>query len=156
MTTRVSSLQAFKPFSHVLTPVSTTRAHTHTALGSSSGKVSFDQFLETFALLEPLDLVAIFDKEANFFRLGSAGDLAQLLENKPLTRRESIKIQEKSAKNENLALRLFAAGVAATLAQTACQPIETIKVLHMDTTPPPPNTAQRNTTRSLPRSQTVM
>ena len=132
MTTRVSSLQAFKHFSHVPTHVSNhMRAHTHTALGSSSGKVSFDQFLETFALLEPLDLVAIFDKEANFFRLGSAGDLAQLLENKPLTRRESIKIQEKSAKNENLALRLFAAGGAATLAQTACQPIETIKVLHM-------------------------
>ena len=75
--------------------------------------------METFALLEPLDLVAIFDKEANFFRLGSAGDLAHLLEGKNLTRRQSIKLQEKSEKNENLALRLFAAGVAATLAQVS-------------------------------------
>ena len=56
------------------------------------------------------------------------GDLAQLLEGKNLTRRQSATLQAKSAQNENLSLRLFAAGVAATLAQTACQPIETVKV----------------------------
>ena len=45
----------------------------HITALATNGRVSFDEFLETFALLEPLDLVAIFDKEANFFRLGSAG-----------------------------------------------------------------------------------
>ena len=97
--------------------------------GGAVGAVTFPQFLATFALLEPLDMVAMFDKEATLFELGSAGDLSQLLKGKTLTRRQTQALQQKVAAGEqNLPLRLFAAGVAATLAQTACQPIETIKV----------------------------
>ncbi len=93
-------------------------------------KVSFAQFLSTFALLEPLDMVAMFDKEAQLFELGSAGDLAQFFDKKTptLTRRQSAQMQKSVNSNEDLPLRLLCAGLAATLAQTACQPIETVKV----------------------------
>lgn len=96
--------------------------------GDKLGRVSFVQFLATFALLEPLDMIAMFDKEATMFELGSPGDLADVLRAKKLTRRQTQQMEKKVEKNENLPLRLFAAGVAATLAQTACQPIETVKV----------------------------
>eukprot|EP00802_Teleaulax_amphioxeia_P007569 Tamp_07576.p1 GENE.Tamp_07576~~Tamp_07576.p1 ORF type:complete len:489 (+),score=98.94 Tamp_07576:173-1468(+) len=96
--------------------------------GAQDSKVSFPQFLATFALLEPLDLLAMFDKDAHLFELGSAGDLAGVLKGRQLTRRQTQALEKKAATNDNLALRLFAAGIAATLAQTACQPIETVKV----------------------------
>lgn len=104
-------IQAVLDAAHLKTTVEDTQTLVRVMqAGAQDMKVSFPQFLATFALLEPLDLLAMFDKDAHLFELGSAGDLGQVLQGRKLTRRQTKALEQKAATNDNLPLRLFAAG----------------------------------------------
>ena len=76
---------------------------------------------KVFALLQPIDLLTLYDNDAILLEFGSPTDFGGLLRRSSrgsLTRRESLALQKAKASPASnvLAARLFLGGVAATVA----------------------------------------
>src|SRR3989338_4276674 len=98
----------------------------------SSGEISFSEFKHIFALLRPVDLVALYNPTASLFELSSAAFMSDLrvalgrFQPRPLS-------QDKDASPITAAqwgdgMRMTLGGLSAVMAQLFCQPIETVKV----------------------------
>jgi hypothetical protein len=90
-------------------------------LRAGSNHVTFESFLKVFALLQPIDLLTLYDNDAILLEFGSPTDFGGLLRRSSrgsLTRRESLALQKAKASPASnvLAARLFLGGVAATVA----------------------------------------
>jgi solute carrier family 25 protein 14/30 len=91
--------------------------------------ITFDEFKEAFALLKPVDLVRLFSRTSEMFEMSSSemmADLAQLSRpaKAPATASTGSALTGRSAD----LVRMLFGGLSAVVAQSFCQPIETVKV----------------------------
>ena len=96
-----------------------------------SGEISFAEFKQIFALLRPIDLLALYNPSAELFELASTSFMSDLrvalgsYQPRPLTA-SSQGAAPATAWGDGM--RMTLGGLSAVMAQLACQPIETVKV----------------------------